>query len=284
MPEGDTIHRAARTLHRALAGRAVTSFETALAHIHVVHENRPITGQSVTGVAARGKHLLITFSSGWVLRTHMRMSGSWHIYQPGERWRRHRSAARIVIRTDAYVAVAFDVPVAEFLSPGDLTRKAALTTLGPDLLDEAFDEAEACARLRASTHATVAEALLDQRAVAGIGNVFKSEVLFLSRLSPLAPPATLTESDWLGLLREGRRLLRANVVEPTAGGAWSYRGMRRTTGRSDPRARLWVYGREGEPCRRCGTTIVRVSQGEHNRSTYYCPRCQRGPGAVVGGP
>lgn len=284
MPEGDTIHRAARTLHRALAGQVVTSFETVLAHIHVVHENQPITGQTVTGVAARGKHLLITFSGGWVLRTHMRMSGSWHVYQPGERWQRHRSAARVVIGTDGYVAVAFNVPVTEFLSPGEMARSAALTALGPDLLDEAFDQAEALARLRASTHATVAEALLDQRAVAGIGNVFKSEVLFLAGLSPLAAPSALAESDWLALLREGGRLLRMNIVEPTAGGAWSYRGMRRTTGRSDPRARVWVYRRQGEPCRRCRTAIVLIRQGEHNRSTYYCPRCQSGPGAAVGGP
>lgn len=278
MPEGDTIFRAARTLHRALAGHVVTSFDTALAHLAVVHENTPITGRTVERVEARGKHLLMRFSGGLTLRTHMRMSGSWHIYRPGEPWQRARASARVVVETGAFVAVGFNVPVAEFVTDADAPRDTAITNLGPDLLAETFDVDDAVHRLVHNRHATVAEALLDQRAVAGIGNVFKSELLFLARLWPFTPPASVTPERWRVVLDDARRLLRANVVDHAAAGFATYRGMRRTTGRLDPRERLWVYERQGKPCRRCGTRIEMRRQGELNRSTYYCPNCQKPEG------
>ncbi len=277
MPEGDTIYRAARTLHRALAGQVVTRFETALAHLAVVDENTPLVGQTVVDVSARGKHVLMRFSGGRILRTHMRMSGSWHVYRPGERWQRRATAARVVIGTRAFEAVAFDVPVAEFLASDDVARDEALRHLGPDLLGETFDEDEAVRRLRESSRATVAEALLDQRAMAGVGNVFKSELLFLARMSPVTLPTAPTAGQWRALVRDARRLLRANVIE-SVGGASPHGEMRRTTGRLDPRERLWVYGRQHEPCRRCATPIAMTRQGEDNRSTYFCPRCQAGTG------
>jgi endonuclease-8 len=275
MPEGDTIYRTARTLHRALAGRKVTAFETGFAHLAVVHENTPITERTVERVEARGKHLLMRFSGGLTLRTHMRMSGSWHVYRPGEPWQRARSAARVVVGTDAFVAVGFNVPVAEFVSDTDAPRDAAITGLGPDLLAETFDVDEAVDRLRTNRHATVAEALLDQRAVAGIGNVFKSELLFLAGLWPFAAPADVTPARWRAIVDDARRLLRANVVDHAAAGFATSSGMRRTTGRLDPRARLWVYERQGRPCRRCGTRIEMRRQGDLNRSTYFCPACQK---------
>jgi endonuclease-8 len=278
MPEGDTIFRAARTLHRALAGQVVTRFDTALAHLAVVHENTPITGRTVERIEARGKHLLMRFSGGLTLRTHMRMSGSWHVYRPGEPWQRASSSARVVVGTDAYVAVGFNVPVAEFVTDADAPRDTAITDLGPDLLADTFDADEAVTRLIHNRHATVAEALLDQRAVAGIGNVFKSELLFLAGLSPFAAPAATTPERWRAILEDARRLLRANVVDHAAAGFATYRGMRRTTGRLDPRERLWVYARQGKPCRRCGTRIEMRRQGELNRSTYYCPNCQKPEG------
>ncbi len=274
MPEGDTIFRAARTLHRALAGRPVSGFQTACAHLAVVHENTPITGRTVERVESRGKHLLMRFSGGLTLRTHMRMSGSWHIYRPGEPWQRARGAARIVLETEAYVAVAFNVHVAEFVDDRDASRDRAIASLGPDLLAETFDVAEAVTRLRENRHATLAEALLDQQAVAGIGNVFKSELLFLARLHPFLPPASVTHTEWEAVLHDARRLLRANVTDHAAAGFATSRGLRRTTGRLDPRERLWVYERKGRPCRRCGTRIEMRRQGDLNRSTYYCPTCQ----------
>ncbi len=309
MPEGDTIFRAARTLHRALAGSVVRRFETQYAQLARVHDDAPITGRSVEKVASRGKHLLIHFSGTGrrvpgagcdvpragcveepddagsrmstgrlavdgplVLRTHMLMSGSWHIYRTGERWMRSPASARIVIGTEAFVAVAFTVPVAEFVLAGNVEE--ALARVGPDVLAPEFDAADAMARLAASARDTVAEALLDQRAVAGIGNVYKSELLFLARLWPFTPPAAVPHEQWSRLVRDARTLLRANVVDPTETGVLTYRGARRTTGRANPAERLYVYGRHGRPCRRCGTAILMRHHGEHNRSTYWCPTCQ----------
>lgn len=277
MPEGDTIYRAARTLHRALAGHVVVRFDTAFARLAVVHENTPVTGRMVDRVDARGKHLLMHFSGGLVLRTHMRMSGSWHVYRPGEAWQRARASARIIVETETFVAVGFNVPVAVFVDQRDAPRDTPLTRLGPDLLGEAFDIDEAVRRLRGSRQPTVAEALLDQQAVAGIGNVYKSEVLFLQGLWPMQPPREVPPTAWRLLMEEARRLLRENVHDAASSGITTYRGMRRTTGRSDPKDRLWVYGRQGAPCRRCGTSISMRRQGEHNRSTYYCPACQAAP-------
>ena len=311
MPEGDTIFRAARTLHRALAGHAVTRFETQYAQIARVHDDAPITGRTVERAEARGKHLLIHLSARpappgregtpaavtgtparalpadgpLVLRTHMLMSGSWHIYRAGERWQRPPAAARIVLGTDAFVAVGFDVPVAEFVLAADLDTDEALSRLGPDVLAPGFDEAEAIARLAVSTRPTVAEALLDQRAVAGIGNVYKSELLFLARLWPFTPPPQVEHDRWVRLVHDARVLLRANVVDPAERGVTTYRGMRRTTGRSNPAQRLYVYGRYRQPCRRCGTPVEFRHHGEHNRSTYWCPSCQpAAPPATPRGP
>jgi len=178
MPEGDTIFRAARTLHRALAGKPVVRFETALAQLSRVDDDAPIAGRTVERVRSVGKHLLVELSGDLVLRTHMRMAGSWHVYRPGERWQRPRSAMRVVLETADFQAVAFDVPVAEFRSGRALARDPALSTLGPDLLSDAFDVEAAVRRLRERGALGIGEALLDQRALAGIGNVYKNEVCF----------------------------------------------------------------------------------------------------------
>ena len=273
MPEGDTIFRAARTLHAALAGRVVTAFETALATLDRVNQDRPLTGRTVESVRSAGKHLLMRFSGDLVLRTHMRMSGSWHIYRPGERWRRPRFAMRVVVATDEYVAVGFDVPVAEFLEGRDLARHRELSALGPDLLDDGFDAAAAAARVRAGRDRTVAEALLDQRAMAGIGNVFKSEALFAAGVHPLRPVSGLSDGELARVIEAARTLMRANIPGPRSQDP-SFQ-MRRTTRMLDPAARLWVYGRTGRPCRRCGTPIESCKQGEDARGTYWCPKCQK---------
>lgn len=300
MPEGDTIFRAARTLHRALAGHAVTRFETQYAQLARVHDDAPITGRTVDKVEARGKHLLMHLSAGQpgigyrvtgtgsiedhggsrgvdgalVLRTHMRMSGSWHIYRVGEPWQRSPASARIVVGTATFVAVGFAVPIAEFVPADALEQDDAIARLGPDVLSSDFDETAAIARLAVSTRPTVAEALLQQQAVAGIGNVYKSELLFLAGVHPFAPPGLVSNAQWARMMRDARVLLRANVVDPVQTGVVSYRGRRRTTGQSNPAERLYVYGRQGRPCRRCGTAIRMRQHGEHNRSTYWCPSCQ----------
>ena len=273
MPEGDSIFRAARTLHRALAGKTVTRFESVLPALTRVHEDRALTSRTVESVTSMGKHLLMHFSGGLVLRTHMRMNGSWHIYRPGEAWQRPRRDMRIVIGTAEFEAVAFNVPVAEFVNAGRLDRHDELRRLGPDLLSEAFDAAEAIRRLRARPEAAIADALLNQQIVAGIGNVYKSEVLFSCGVDPFAAVSTLTDAQVSCLIDTARRFLRVNVSTGLAP-MTTYTGYRRTTNRRNPAERLWVYGRAGKPCRRCGTPISMRAQGKDARLTYWCANCQ----------
>ncbi len=273
MPEGDTIFRAARTLGRALAGKRVVRFETALAALDQVHDQTPLTGRTIENVAAAGKHMLMRFSGDLVLRTHMRMNGSWHIYRPGERWQRPRGDMRVLVATADFEAVGFNIPVAEFIRAGDLTRHRELRQLGPDLLAGDFDAAEAMRRLRAHPDTAVADALLNQRLMAGLGNVYKSEVLFMCRVSPFTPVGGVDDAALAGIVETSRRLLQANVSDRLAP-MTTYTGLRRTTNRQDPKARLWVYGRARLPCRRCGTPIRVKAQGPHARLTYWCPECQ----------
>jgi len=288
MPEGDTIFRAARTLHRALAGHVVTRFDAAYAPLARVHDDAPITGRTIEAVEAHGKHMVMRFSGdvtgsdaalpratsggAWrgplVLRTHMRMHGSWHIYRPGERWQRPPREMRVLVGTADFVAVGFNVPDAEFEAARDVGTRDPIAKLGPDLLAPDFDAAEAVRRLQERGTLTIAEALLDQRALAGIGNVFKSEVLFEGGVAPFSLVATLAADRLSALVGIARRQLAANVGSKTPGFG------RRTTGRMAVSEGLWVYGRGGRPCRRCGSPISFAKQGAGARPTYWCPTCQ----------
>jgi endonuclease-8 len=272
MPEGDSIFRAARTLNRALAGRVITRFESVFPQLTRIDADRPFRGRTVERVTSRGKHLLMWFSGDLVLRTHMRMHGTWHIYRPGERWRRPRHEMRIYVSTDAFEAVAFTVPVAEVSTQAELERE--LAEVGPDPLDPVFDAAAAVERLRARRDVEIAEALLDQRAIAGVGNVYKSEVLFAARVNPFALVASLDAPTLERIVTATLKFMGANVTDGSTAAIVTYTGFRRTTGRADPSQRLWVYGRAGKPCRRCRTPISFAKQGLHARSTYWCARCQ----------
>ena len=272
-PEGDTIFRAARTLHRALAGRTVVRFVSMFPSLTRVHEDTPLTGRTIESVRSAGKHVVVSFSGGLVLRTHMRMNGSWHVYRPGERWQRPHGDMRIVLATEAFEAVGFNIPDAELIASAHLARNRALSTLGPDLLADDFDAAAARDRLRSRATAPIAEALLNQRIMAGIGNVYKSEVLFACRIHPATPVAQLSDAQIEALIETARRFLRANVSDARAPMA-TYTGFRRTTRRDAPSERLWVYGRSGKPCRRCGTAIECRKQGLDARATCWCPVCQ----------
>jgi endonuclease-8 len=273
MPEGDTIFRAARTLHRALAGRTVDRFESVYPALTRVHEDTPLTGRTIDTVSARGKHLLMAFSGGLILRTHMRMNGSWHIYARGEAWQRPRRDMRILVSTPAFEAVAFNVPVAELLSERQLARHDELTKLGPDLLGASFDTADAARRLRERPDMEIADAILTQRVMAGVGNVYKSEVLFACGVSPFAPVASLDDATLERIVATARRFLVANVSTDLAP-MTTYTGYRRTTRRDDPRERLWVYGRARLPCRKCGRALDVQPQGRDARLTYWCRTCQ----------
>jgi endonuclease-8 len=277
MPEGDSIFRAARTLHRALAGRVVTRFESVFPHLTRIDEDAPLIGRTIERVDSVGKHLLMHFSGDLVLRTHMRMSGSWHIYRPGEPWQRHAGDMRIVIGTDAFVAVAFTVPVAEFETPHTLQRYESIGSIGPDLLSPDFDAAAALTRLREHDAGDIAETLLNQRAMSGIGNIFKSEVLFVTRINPFAAVASLTDEQLQQIMQTARRLMHANVTAASGHGITTYQSLRGTTARAAPEDRLWVYSRGGKPCRKCGTPIAYRKHGPYARGTYWCPRCQAEP-------
>ena len=275
MPEGDTIFRSARALQQGFAGRPVTSFETAYAPLASVHDQSPVTGRIIEQVESRGKWLLIHFSGDLILATHMLMSGSWHIYRVGERWRRSRSHMRIVLGTADMVAVAFNVPVARFYTARTLQRFAGVAGLGPDVLGTVFATDEARSRLLDQAGEEVGNVLLNQRVMAGIGNVFKSEICFACGVNPFRTVATLRPPEIDCLLTTARRFLSANVAEGSGDAIVTYTGARRTTGSSNPAARLWVYRRSGSECRRCGTTILMRKQGVGARSTYWCSDCQK---------
>lgn len=274
MSEGDTIFRAARTLNRALAGQTVTRFETVLPQLSRIDQDSPIAGRTVESVESQGKWMLMRFSGDLTLLTHMRMNGSWHIYRPGEAWRRGRQHMRVVIETVEFVAVGFDVPVAEFHDSASLARHPNLRRLGPDVLGEEFDPAEAAKRLRELSDLPVGEALLRQSMVAGIGNVYKSEICFACGVNPFRHVSSLNDAELLCLTTRAQEYLRANVTDSASAGIVTHTGFRRTTRRADPSSRLWVYGRNHQPCRRCGASIQSKKQGAAARVTFWCPRCQ----------
>ena len=256
MPEGDTIFRAARTLNEALAGRTVTRFESVFAQLTRFDGASPLLGRTIERVDARGKHLLIWFSGDLVLRTHMRMHGSWHVYRPGERWQRSRADMRIVLGTIKYEAVAFSVPVAELTTKRELERSAPLRDLGPDILASDFAVDDVVERLQRMPDVEIGDALLDQSVVAGIGNIFKSESLFAARVNPFAHVGELSRHHLVRIVEAAHRLMRASAIRRPAEG-------------------FAVYGRSRRSCRRCGTLISGRKQGEHARVTYWCAQCQR---------
>ena len=266
MPEGDTIFRTAQVVRSVLVGRRILAARANPGRSWRVPGRLPsVVGSTVTAVEARGKHLLVRFSAGLTLHTHLGMRGSWHRYATGERWRRARSLAAVFLEVDGGVAVCFNPAVLELLSEAQLARHPVLRALGPDLLAESFDAEEAIARLRDSRDRPIDEALLDQRAVAGIGNVYKSELLFLERVHPTRRIGELDDASLRDLLLRGRALLAENVRG----------GTRVTTGAAARAgAALWVYGRAGRPCRRCGSIILSARHGDTPRTTYWCPRCQ----------
>ena len=194
----------------------------------------------------------------------MRMTGSWHLYRPGEPWLKPEHRARIVLETDEYVAVCFNAPVVELIAPGRERRHPSLSRLGPDVLAPAFDLAEAVRRLRERDEREIGEALLLQSAVAGIGNIYKSETLFVCRLDPFTPVAALSDEQLARVLLVARRLMSENLGPGP-----------RTTRRALTGGRSWVYGRAGLPCLGCGATVRRRAQGAQRRTTYWCPECQR---------
>jgi endonuclease-8 len=278
MPEGDTIFRTARSMGRALAGKAITGFRSTYPLLTRFNDDTPLAGQFVDSVESRGKWLLIHFSGGGTLATHMLMSGSWHIYRPGERWQRPASQMRIVLENSDYQTVGFQVPVAHMHTAQSLARDKRIPQPGSDILSADFDPDAAATRLLACSSEEIGDVLLHQAVLAGVGNVFKSEVCFVEKVNPFCKVAALNEAQISALIRTARKLVSANVLEDSGNMIVTYRGQqRRTTHQSGPQDSLWVYGRRGAPCRRCGDPIRQRIQGPDARVTFWCQTCQPMP-------
>ena len=278
MPEGDTIFRTARALGRALEGKPVTVFRSTYPMLTRFNDDTPLIGQTVETVDARGKWLLVHFSGGGTLATHMLMSGSWHIYRHGERWQKPRDHMRVLLENADYVAVGFSVPVAKLLKARDVERLLRIPPAAIDVLSPEFDAAQVAVRLMACAGEEIGDVLLHQEVVAGVGNVFKSEICFVTATNPFCPVGALEKDRVALLIATARRLVKANVLEDSSDMIVTYGGrQRRTTHELDPGASLWVYGRLGEPCRKCGDRIRRRIQGPDARVTFWCARCQPMP-------
>jgi endonuclease VIII len=257
MPEGDSIHRAARRVGAALVGSEIRSIETPQPRHSRDRWAERLAGRGVRSVDARGKHLFLRFDGDLTLHSHLRMGGAWGVYPRGGRWQRAARRAWLVIRTDEHEIVQFDGPVLELMTEGRTRFDQRLAALGPDVLAAEFDERDFLRRLRADDPTRgVGEALLDQRIVSGLGTVWKSEGCFLAGLSPWRRIAQAGDDEVMRVIDEIRPPMARSVA-----GEW--------------RQRRWVFERAGRPCRRCATPIEFRGQGDDNRNTFWCPECQR---------
>lgn len=265
MPEGDTIYRTAAVLREVLLGQIVTAARGRAGGAQLER----LVSSRIVRVEAVGKHLLVDGDRGLSLHTHLGMHGSWHRYRTGETWLRAAARAVAVLEVAGAVAVCFDAPTVELLETRALVLHPVLRSLGPDLITTEAPTTVIVGRMRALPSSTpVGEALLDQRVAAGLGNVYRSEICFVERVDPFAPLAALPDATLGRLIDAGRALLRANRMAPS----------RSTVPWGRPGGRLWVYGRTGRPCRRCGQPIRSRVAGDPARRTWWCQTCQAGPG------
>ncbi|MFF4983482.1 Fpg/Nei family DNA glycosylase [Streptomyces sp. NPDC001046] len=266
MPEGDTVWQAARRLHDALAGRVLVRSDLRVPRFATAD----LTGRTVVDVTPRGKHLLARIEGGLTLHSHLRMDGAWKIYENGRRWTGGAGhQIRAILGTTERTAVGYRLPVLELLRTSDESR--AVGHLGPDLLGPDWDPDRALANVLRDPARPLGEALLDQRNLAGIGNVYKCELCFLLGVTPWLPAGDLPADRAAHLPELAKKLLEINRERP----------VRVTTGRRGQD--LYVYGRARRPCLRCGTSIRLADQGDGSRErpTYWCPTCQPGPSPTV---
>jgi len=258
VPEGDTIHRAANRLRPVLEGQPIVRFEA-----QRLTGDRPRVGDTIQAVEARGKNLLVRFPKQLVLHTHMKMTGSWHIYRTHEKWQEPAHLARAVIEDPDWVAVCFAAPTVRTWRDID-GQPNPLSHLGPDLCLPGVDIDLIVDRVAniAEPDTSIAEVLLDQRVAAGIGNVYKSEALWACRVWPFAKVENIDDDVRHRLFATAARQLQANLDTPS---------------RTTVAGGLGVYGRQRQPCRRCRGTIQMRRHGDQARSTYWCPSCQPAP-------
>jgi endonuclease-8 len=270
MPEGDTIHKLAHRLRVLLQGKPLRRVES-----HGGQQHPALCGLRVARVEAVGKHLVFTVEGGSTIRCHLGMKGRWHRYAPEEAF---VGAPALLLVTDDDALICFRTRDVELLPPRHPRAGARTAGLGPDLLADEADLSTIAARARQQPGRAIGELLLDQRVAAGIGNVYKSEVLFLVGVNPWRPVAELDDDALGALFAEARRLMQRNLG-PGMRTTTSSRGdgpKKRSPASGLPGSRYWVYRRAGRPCHRCATPIVSALQGDQARRTYYCPTCQRG--------
>jgi len=257
VPEGDTIHYAAKRIRPLLTG-LVPEFTHPHPRLRGERWPQKLAGRRVTSVDAHGKHLFIRFEDGLAIHSHLRMTGSWGTYHRGQRWRRGAPRAWLVMRTDDAEVVQFDGPLLELLTESRTRLDRRLAMLGPDILAPEFDEDGFLRRLREDDPTrAIGDALLDQRTIAGIGNLWKAEGCFAAAIDPWRPTGTVSDEEALAIVRATRPGMQQSAFD----------------GRQD-RHRT-IYRRAGQPCPRCGAPIRSRGQGDDNRITYWCPACQR---------
>ncbi|RST11887.1 Fpg/Nei family DNA glycosylase [Streptomyces sp. WAC05374] len=263
MPEGDTVWLTARRLHTALAGKLLTRSDLRVPRFATAD----LTGRTLLDVTPRGKHLLTRIEGGLTLHSHLQMDGAWRVYASDERWTGGPGhQIRAILGTTTHTAVGYRLPVLELIRTTD--EPSVVGHLGPDLLGPDWDFEEAVRRVCADPARPLGEALLDQRNLAGIGNVYKCELAFLARVTPWLPVGELPPGVPERLVATAHRLLEANKE----------RFDRRTITTTDrPDRKLYVYGRKNRPCYRCGTPIHRKDETARERISYWCPGCQSGP-------
>jgi endonuclease-8 len=257
MPEGDTVLHAALRIRAALDGVVPDEVLTPQRRHQRDRIAERLAGLAVTGVETHGKHLFVVFEGGWSIHSHLGMSGSWRVYARGAPWRRAPARAWLVLRSGAHEVVEFDGPLLELITSTRRRSDQGLASLGPDVLADEFDKDTFLRRLRAGDAGrTFGDALLDQRTVAGIGNIWKAEGCWEARLDPWRPLRAVTDAEAVAVIEAIRpRMLRSAHDGP-------------------PVKPLHAYGRPGRPCPRCGSRIQARGQGDANRTTYWCPGCQ----------
>jgi len=262
VPEGDTIHNAAKRIGSALLGKEIRSLETPQERHRFDRWPDRLAGRAVRSVDAHGKHLFLRFEGDLTLHSHLRMGGWWGVFRRGERWRRSPRRAWLVIRTDEHEVVQFDGPVLELMTDSRTRFDRRLAMLGTDIVADDFDEKSYLRRLRGDDQARgFGDALLDQRTVAGIGNIWKCEGCFMAGIDPWRRTGEVSDDEALSVVRAIRPGIRESAE----------RGGRVIT---RPGGGNWVYERTGLPCFRCQTLVRSRGQGDDNRTTFWCPACQ----------
>jgi endonuclease-8 len=257
VPEGDTIHHAARRIRAVLEQRVPEEIRTPQPRHRADRWPERLAGRAVRAVDAHGKHLFLRFDGNLTLHSHLRMSGSWSVHREGERWQRSQRRAWLVLRAAGFEVVQFDGPVLELMADHRTRSDPRLAALGPDVLGEDFDRDTFLRRLRADDPTRpIGDALLDQRTVAGIGNLWKSEACFAAGIDPWRPLADVRDEEALAVVAFAREHMPQSardgfIARPSS-----------------------VYRRAGRPCPRCGTPIRQKGQWEDNRLTFWCPACQ----------